>query len=91
MSFEWTWQRLGDHCIKIGSGSTPRGGKDGYLEHGPFTLIRSQNIYNDGFTPNGLAYIGEEQAKKLAGVSVEKEVPQQNLWVALGVGRSPSA
>jgi type I restriction enzyme S subunit len=72
MNSEWEWKRLGDHCIKIGSGSTPKGGKDGYLEHGPFTLIRSQNVYNDGFTPNGLAYIGEDQAKKLDGVSVEK-------------------
>ena len=72
MSSEWDWKRLGDHCIKIGSGSTPTGGKDAYLEYGPFTLIRSQNIYNDGFTPTGLAFIGEDQAKKLNGVSVEK-------------------
>jgi type I restriction enzyme S subunit len=71
MSSEWDWNRLGDHCLKIGSGSTPTGGKDAYLEHGPFMLIRSQNIYNDGFKPAGLAFIGNEQAKKLDGVSVE--------------------
>lgn len=72
MSSEWPIKRLGDHCLKIGSGATPTGGKDAYLEQGPFTLIRSQNIYNDGFSPRGLAFIGEEQAKKLNGVSVEK-------------------
>ena len=72
MSSEWKPLRLGDHCIKIGSGSTPTGGKDAYLASGPFTLIRSQNIYNEGFTPNGLAFIGNEQAKKLNGVSVEE-------------------
>lgn len=72
MSSEWEQLRLGDHCIKIGSGSTPTGGKDAYLTSGPFTLIRSQNVYNDGFTPNGLAYIGDDQAKKLNGVSVEE-------------------
>ena len=34
-------------------------------------LIRSQNIYNEGFKPGGLAFIGNEQAKKLDGVAVE--------------------
>ena len=72
MSSEWKLLRLGDHCIKIGSGSTPTGGKDTYLVSGPFTLIRSQNVYNEGFTPNGLAFIGDDQARKLIGVSVEK-------------------
>ncbi len=71
MSAEWSWIRLGDHCLKIGSGSTPTGGKDAYLEHGPFMLIRSQNIYNDGFKPGGLAFISNEQAKKLDGVAVD--------------------
>ncbi|MBU1618677.1 MAG: hypothetical protein KJ556_06185 [Gammaproteobacteria bacterium] len=71
MSSEWEWVRLGDYCSKIGSGATPTGGKDSYLDFGPFCLIRSQNIYNDGFTPSGLAYISPEQAKKLDGVSVE--------------------
>lgn len=72
MSCEWGWIRLGDNCTKIGSGSTPTGGKDNYLDHGPFCLIRSQNIYNHGFSPSGLAYISPEQAKKLDGVSVEE-------------------
>jgi type I restriction enzyme S subunit len=71
MSSEWVWNRLGDHCLKIGSGSTPTGGKDAYLDSGPFMLIRSQNVYNDGFKPAGLAFISIEQAKKLDGVSVE--------------------
>lgn len=73
MSSEWTWKRLGDHCSKIGSGSTPRGGKDSYLDSGPFTLIRSQNIYNEGFSSGGLAFISDEQAKKLDGVAIENK------------------
>ncbi|WP_437269927.1 restriction endonuclease subunit S [Stutzerimonas balearica] len=72
MSSEWDWVRLGDYCEKIGSGATPKGGKDAYLEHGPFYLIRSQNVYNDGFSPSGLAYISEEQAQKLDGVAVQE-------------------
>jgi len=71
MSFEWAHVRLGDHCTKIGSGATPKGGKDSYLDSGSYSLIRSQNIYNDRFHWDGLAFISEDQAKKLDSVSVE--------------------
>ncbi len=72
MGSEWKSLHLGKSCIKIGSGATPRGGKESYLEKGPMALIRSQNIYNDGFTPLGLAYISYEQAAKLDNVIVQK-------------------
>ncbi len=62
--------RLGDYCRKIGSGATPRGGKDAYLPSGPFSLIRSQNVYNDRFSVSGLAYISQEQANALKAVEV---------------------
>ncbi|MGH8512812.1 MAG: nucleotidyltransferase domain-containing protein, partial [Gammaproteobacteria bacterium] len=57
---EWASMRLGAACIKIGSGATPHGGSDVYLQSGPYALIRSQNIYNDGFHYDGLAFIGAE-------------------------------
>lgn len=63
--------RLGDHCEKIGSGATPRGGKETYLDYGPVALIRSQNIYNDRFSRSGLAYISEDQATRLQNVEVK--------------------
>lgn len=63
--------RLGEVCSKIGSGATPRGGKNGYLESGRFALIRSQNVLNSGFEKAGLAFISDEQARRLDGVSVE--------------------
>ena len=72
MSTEWNWVRLGDCCEKIGSGATPKGGKDAYLEVGPYRLIRSQNIYNDGFYPAGLVFISDDQAQKLDGVAVQQ-------------------
>ena len=59
---EWAPVCLGNVCTKIGSGATPRGGSDVYLEHGPYALIRSQNVYNDGFHRDGLAFIGEKHA-----------------------------
>ena len=62
---------LGHICSKIGSGATPKGGKEVYLASGPYALIRSQNVLNDGFSNNGLAYISERQAKALDGVTVE--------------------
>jgi len=71
MSSEWKSLRLGDHCTKIGSGATPRGGEEVYLQSGPYALIRSQNVYNETFRPNGLVYIDDEQAGKLANVAVE--------------------
>lgn len=74
MSFEeWKEYRLGDICTKIGSGATPKGGKESYLDQGEFSLIRSQNILDFSFSYDGLAYINGEQASKLSNVCVEKE------------------
>ena len=69
-SGEWGKATLGDVCTKIGSGATPRGGRDVYLESGPYSLIRSQNVYNDGFRRDGLAFIGEHHADALENVEV---------------------
>ena len=63
--------KLSDCCIKIGSGATPRGGKESYLENGPFSLIRSQNVHNNFFLRKGLAFISEEQASQLQNVEVK--------------------
>ena len=67
---EWREVTLGNVCTKIGSGATPRGGRDVYLEDGRYTLIRSQNVYNDGFHHEGLAFIGDHHADELRNVEV---------------------
>ena len=67
---DWVSINLGAVCIKIGSGATPRGGREVYLPSGPYALIRSQNVLNDGFRYDGLAYIDERHAFDLAGVEV---------------------
>lgn len=54
---------------KIGSGATPRGGQANYKKEG-ISLIRSQNVLDMSFSKDGLAYIDEEQAKKLINVEV---------------------
>lgn len=72
MSANWPSVNLGDYCTKIGSGATPRGGASVYLDKGDICLIRSQNIYNEGFKPGGLVFITEESAQKLKNVIVEE-------------------
>lgn len=72
MSSNWPIVRLGDYCLKIGSGATPKGGKSVYLDNGDISLIRSQNIYNDGFKTGGLAFITEAAAEKLNNVEVQE-------------------
>lgn len=62
---------LRDCTLKIGSGATPRGGDSVYVSDG-VALIRSQNIYNGLFVGDGLAFITDEQAMKMRGVTVEE-------------------
>ena len=62
--------KLGDICSKIGSGSTPSGGKEAY-QGGGYKLIRSQNVHDLAFCWDGLAEINEVQAIKLKNVTVE--------------------
>lgn len=74
MSFsEWQTQKLDNLCTKIGSGATPRGGKEVYLDEGPVALIRSQNVLDFSFSYDGLAYITEEQAAQLSNVELEQD------------------
>ena len=61
--------QLRDVCVKIGSGATPRGGKEAY-KGGATSLIRSQNIYNEGFHRDGLVYIDDDQSAELRNVEV---------------------
>lgn len=73
MEYSFDVSRLGDYCIKVGSGATPKGGKEVYLESGEYSLIRSQNVLNNRFATEGLAYISKKAAEKLSSVSVETE------------------
>jgi len=67
----WAQKSLGEITSKIGSGATPKGGKEAYIEDG-ITLIRSTNVHNGWFEYKDLAHISNEQAGKLDNVVVEK-------------------
>jgi type I restriction enzyme S subunit len=73
MAGDWHALRLGAVCKKIGSGATPRGGSGVYLDKGEVALIRSQNVYNDGFHRDGLVYLTDEHAAELKNVEVEPD------------------
>jgi len=68
----WPQVSIGDHASKIGSGATPRGGEESYKPAG-ITLIRSMNVRDGGFLTDGLAFIDDEQAAQLEGVTIETD------------------
>ena len=69
---EWKNFELKDLTIKIGSGATPRGGKEAYKSEG-ISLIRSQNVLDFSVSLEGLVFIDEEQAYALRNVIIEKD------------------
>ena len=70
-SEKWEKVKLGDVTLKIGSGSTPKGGQTSYKVSG-IPLVRSMNIYSDFIKYDGLAFIDESQAKLLDNVRVQE-------------------
>ncbi|GAB7307140.1 MULTISPECIES: restriction endonuclease subunit S [Enterococcus] len=56
---EWEQRKLGNVTEKIGSGKTPKGGNATYQTEG-VPLIRSQNIFNNRFNQNDVAYISKK-------------------------------
>ena len=67
----WTTAKLGDITTKIGSGSTPRGGKSSYVDEGPM-VIRSQNVLDNELDLSDVAHVPEELTVKLKSVLVQK-------------------
>ena len=59
-------------CSKIGSGSTPTGGKESYFERG-ISLIRSTNVFDFSFSFEDLAFINKKQADKLKNVEIKEQ------------------
>ena len=51
----WCWARLSSFFTKMGSGSTPVGGRKVYQDEGPM-LIRSQNVHNKGLRLDDVAH-----------------------------------
>lgn len=67
----WEQKLLGEITLKIGSGSTPKGGKRVYRENG-IAFIRSMNVHSGYFEYKDLAYISDEQAHSLVSVTAKE-------------------
>ena len=67
----WQVGKLKDLTSKIGSGATPRGGSEVYVDEGP-ALIRSQNVYDHEFHWAGLARLTEKSGTEVRNVEVMK-------------------
>ena len=65
----WEWVRLDYLLKKIGAGSTPLGGKQGYVAEG-IKFLRSQNVWNEGLRLDGVALIAELTHQKMSGTHV---------------------
>ena len=65
----WEFVRMGDLTSKLGSGSTPRGGKSAYVNEG-IAFLRSQNVWNDGLKLDDVEFISEETHRKMANTKV---------------------
>ena len=59
----WAWVRLSSLFTKIGSGSTPAGGRKVYQNEGPM-LIRSQNVHNGGLRLGDVAHFARSLFEK---------------------------
>ena len=58
-------------CVQKSVAVQPRvAEKEAYLRHGPYTLIRSQNVHNNQFRQDGLVFISQKQANELNNVKV---------------------
>ena len=85
----WSTAKVSDLTTKVGSGSTPKGGKNAYKISG-IPLIRSMNVHFDGFRLKGLAFIDDTQARKLQNVVVESGDVLLNITGA-SIGRVTTA
>ena len=65
----WEFARLGEITNKIGSGSTPRGGRESYSNEG-ILFLRSQNIRDHGLELSDVAFITEETHERMSGTKV---------------------
>jgi type I restriction enzyme S subunit len=68
----WHVKRLGSFCTKIGTGATPRGGSEVYLNSRfSHALIRSQHVFDRHFDTAGLVFISEPHARELRNAEVQ--------------------
>jgi type I restriction enzyme S subunit len=70
---DWKFVQLRGITHKIGSGATPRGGKEVYVPvRERYALVRSQNVFDRRFDTTGLVFISDEHAEQLKHVHLQE-------------------
>lgn len=82
----WEWVRVSEITSKIGSGSTPLGGKNAYVAEG-VKFLRSQNVWNNGLHLGSVAFIPPHIHVRMAGTAVQAGDLLLNITGA-SIGRS---
>ncbi|MFX0557204.1 restriction endonuclease subunit S [Maribacter sp. CXY002] len=67
---QWEIIRIKDKIVKIGSGVTPKGGSEVYVDEG-IPLLRSQNVYDDGLRIDDVSFIDEETNAKMKNSQIK--------------------
>ena len=83
---DWKVIRIKDIVRKIGSGVTPKGGSEVYVDRG-ITFLRSQNIYDDGLRIEDVSFITNEINHQMKGSQVRPNDILINITGA-SIGRS---
>ncbi len=83
---DWRVIRIKDVIRKIGSGVTPKGGSEVYVESG-IAFLRSQNIYDDGLRIDDVSYITNEINEQMKSSQVKPKDILINITGA-SIGRS---
>ena len=71
----WKIRKLKNISNKIGSGATPKGGKEVYIHNG-ISLIRSMNVYNNRFEYKELALVITDEQHRF-GVNQRRDFSQK--------------
>ena len=83
---DWEQRKLDDVTVKIGSGKTPSGGENAYVDAG-IPLIRSQNVNNNKVDFEDIVYIDESTDKLMMNSRVFANDVLLNITGA-SIGRS---
>jgi type I restriction enzyme S subunit len=82
----WEVKKIGYIANKIGSGKTPKGGSEIYINEGVM-LIRSQNVYDEGLLLDDVAYIDNEIDEEMSQTRLKENDLLLNITGA-SIGRT---
>ncbi len=82
----WEMKKLGTLALKVGSGITPKGGRETYLSSG-IPIVRSQNVVDGRLVLDEVAFISEKQHQKMKATHLHADDLLLNITGA-SIGRT---